>query len=117
MAVRKKFNTLGRGLDDLGQGLGALISTDNVQTGGSSTMNEIPLSQIERNPNQPRREFDEAAQNHDDGHDKIDSGEGRFPREIGNKKTIYHAVDGGEDHHNDGRRHKAQQAIGGKMVG
>ena len=29
MAVRKKFNTLGRGLDDLGQGLGALISTDN----------------------------------------------------------------------------------------
>ena len=61
MAVRKKFNTLGRGLDDLGQGLGALISTDNVQTGGSSTMNEIPLSQIERNPNQPRREFDEEA--------------------------------------------------------
>lgn len=54
MAVKKKFNTLGRGLD-------ALISTEGVRTGGSSTINEIPLSQIEANPNQPRREFDEMA--------------------------------------------------------
>lgn len=50
MAVKKKFNALGRGLD-------ALISTDEVQPGGS-TINEIPLEQIEPNPNQPRREFD-----------------------------------------------------------
>ena len=64
MAVRKKYTTLGRGLDDIdttGKGLGALISTDNVQTSGSSRINEIPLAQIERNPNQPRREFDEEA--------------------------------------------------------
>lgn len=64
MAVRKKYTTLGRGLDDIaspGRGLDALISTDNVQTGGSSTIGEIPLAEIERNPNQPRRDFDEEA--------------------------------------------------------
>lgn len=64
MAVKKKFNTLGRGLDDItapGRGLSALISTDDVQTSGSSTINEVQISQIERNPNQPRREFDEEA--------------------------------------------------------
>ena len=54
MAVPKKFNALGRGLD-------ALISTENVRPQGSSTINEIPLEQIEANPNQPRREFDEDA--------------------------------------------------------
>ncbi len=54
MAVHKKFNALGRGLD-------ALISTENVRPQGSSTINEIPLEQIEPNPNQPRREFDEDA--------------------------------------------------------
>ena len=64
MAVKKKFNTLGRGLDDItapGRGLSALISTDDVQTSGSSTINEIPIAQIERNPNQPRHDFDEEA--------------------------------------------------------
>ena len=54
MAVHKKFNALGRGLD-------ALISTESVRPQGSSTINEIPLDQIEANPNQPRREFDEEA--------------------------------------------------------
>jgi ParB family chromosome partitioning protein len=54
MAVHKKFNALGRGLD-------ALISTDAVRTQGSSTINEIAIDQIEANPNQPRREFDEDA--------------------------------------------------------
>ncbi len=52
MAVHKKYNALGRGLD-------ALISTESVRPQGSSTINEIPLDQIEANPNQPRREFDE----------------------------------------------------------
>lgn len=64
MAVKKKFTGLGRGLDDMGtpgRGLSALISTDEVQTSGSSTINEIAITQIERNPNQPRREFDEEA--------------------------------------------------------
>lgn len=54
MAVHKKFNALGRGLD-------ALISTESVRPQGSSTINEIPLEQIEANPNQPRREFDKEA--------------------------------------------------------
>lgn len=56
MAVRKKFNHLGRGLD-------ALISTEEVRTQGSSNLNEIAIEQIEPNPNQPRREFDEEALN------------------------------------------------------
>lgn len=52
MAIHKRYNALGRGLD-------ALISTEEVQTKGSSTINEIAIEQIEANPNQPRREFDE----------------------------------------------------------
>ena len=54
MAIHKKYNALGRGLD-------ALISTEGVRTQGSSTINEIAIDQIEANPNQPRREFDEDA--------------------------------------------------------
>ena len=67
MAVRKKYdrNVLGRGLDNIsgnrGLGLDALIDTHDVQTQGSSNLNEIPISMIEANPNQPRREFDETA--------------------------------------------------------
>ena len=53
MAVQKKF-ALGRGLD-------ALISTEEVKTAGSSSINEIELSKISVNPNQPRREFDPVA--------------------------------------------------------
>ncbi len=56
MAVKKKFNTLGRGLD-------ALISSEEIRTQGSSTINEIAINLIEANPNQPRREFDEQALN------------------------------------------------------
>ena len=48
--MAKKQFTLGRGLD-------ALISTEAVRTSGSSSIGEIALSQIEPNPNQPRREF------------------------------------------------------------
>jgi ParB family chromosome partitioning protein len=65
MAVRKKFDksVLGRGLDDIGggRGLDALIDTSEVTTQGSSNLNEIPISQIEPNPDQPRREFDPTA--------------------------------------------------------
>lgn len=60
MAVRKKFSQSGKS-HALGRGLDALISTDNIQTQGSSTISEVPLEQIEANPNQPRREFDEEA--------------------------------------------------------
>lgn len=54
MAVQKKFPALGRGLD-------ALISTEDVHTGGSSSINEISIEKIKANPNQPRREFDAEA--------------------------------------------------------
>ena len=65
MAVRKKYDksVLGRSLDDIGSGRGldALIDTSEVKTQGSSNLNEIPISQIEPNPDQPRREFDPEA--------------------------------------------------------
>ncbi|RRD76240.1 ParB/RepB/Spo0J family partition protein [Alloprevotella sp. OH1205_COT-284] len=51
MAVKKKFSHLGRGLD-------ALISTNEVRTSGSSSINEVDIHKIKANPNQPRREFD-----------------------------------------------------------
>lgn len=51
MATQKR-NALGRGLD-------ALLSMDDVKTEGSSSINEIELTKIAVNPNQPRREFDE----------------------------------------------------------
>ncbi len=54
MAVQKKFPALGRGLD-------ALISTEDVHTSGSSSINEISIEKIKANPNQPRREFDAEA--------------------------------------------------------
>jgi ParB family chromosome partitioning protein len=67
MAVHKKYTkgatVLGRGLDNIanGRGLDALIDTTDVRTQGSSNLNEIPIEQIEPNPDQPRREFDETA--------------------------------------------------------
>ena len=67
MAVHKKFakgtSVLGRGLDDIGNGRGldALIDTSDVKTQGSSNLSEILIEQIEPNPDQPRREFDETS--------------------------------------------------------
>lgn len=45
----------------LGRGLDALITLDEVSTGGSSSINEIELSKIKANPDQPRRLFDKEA--------------------------------------------------------
>lgn len=53
MSIQRR-NALGRGLD-------ALLSMEEVKTEGSSSINEIELSKISVNPNQPRREFDETA--------------------------------------------------------
>ncbi|HBK30013.1 MAG TPA: chromosome partitioning protein ParB [Porphyromonadaceae bacterium] len=47
-----KKNALGRGLD-------ALITFNDTETQGSSSINEVELSKIVRNPDQPRRDFDE----------------------------------------------------------
>lgn len=53
MATQRR-NALGRGLD-------ALFAMDEVKTDGSSSINEIELSKIKVNPNQPRRDFDGTA--------------------------------------------------------
>ncbi|NDV94999.1 ParB/RepB/Spo0J family partition protein [Dysgonomonas sp. 521] len=45
----------------LGRGLDALITIDEVKTEGSSSINEIELSKIQANPDQPRRIFEEEA--------------------------------------------------------
>ena len=50
--MASKRNALGRGLD-------SLISISDIQTGGSSAINEIEISLIKPNPNQPRRSFDQ----------------------------------------------------------
>ena len=50
----KKMTGLGRGLD-------ALIDTTHVDIQGGSSINEVELSKIVANPNQPRRTFDEEA--------------------------------------------------------
>lgn len=50
----QRRNALGRGLD-------ALLSIDEVQTEGSSSINEVELDKISVNPNQPRRDFDPTA--------------------------------------------------------
>jgi ParB family chromosome partitioning protein len=54
MAAINKRNALGRGLD-------ALIDMGEIETSGTSSINEIELSRIQPNPDQPRREFDEQA--------------------------------------------------------
>ena len=45
----------------LGRGLGALIDTEHISTGGSSSISEVELTLIAPNPNQPRTFFDEEA--------------------------------------------------------
>lgn len=64
MAIKKRYSNLG-GNDSinrsLGRGLDALISTEAPQPQGSSKINEIEISQIQPNPDQPRRDFDDKA--------------------------------------------------------
>lgn len=45
----------------LGRGLDALITMDDLKTGGSSSISEIALSKIKPNPDQPRTIFEEDA--------------------------------------------------------
>lgn len=45
----------------MGRGLDALLSTEEIRTEGSSSINEVDLSLIAPNPDQPRRTFDEEA--------------------------------------------------------
>lgn len=52
MAIKR--NALGRGLD-------SLISMSDIQTDGSSAINEIEIENINPNPDQPRHSFDQEA--------------------------------------------------------
>ena len=45
----------------LGRGLDALIALDDLKTSGSSSINEIELSKIQPNPEQPRSVFEQEA--------------------------------------------------------
>lgn len=52
---------MAKNITGLGRGLGALIDTENISTGGSSSINEVEMNLIFANPNQPRTHFDEEA--------------------------------------------------------
>lgn len=54
-----KRNALGRGLDSLI----SIDSMDEIQLSGSSAINDIPIGDIEPNPDQPRASFDKEALN------------------------------------------------------
>ena len=49
------------------------------------------------------------AQDHQNRHDEVDGGERRFAHKVRYEKAVHHAVDGGEDHHDDGWNHKPDQ--------
>lgn len=53
-----KNNKLG-----LGRGLSALIDTETIDTGGSTSISEVDIDLISANPNQPRTYFDEESLN------------------------------------------------------
>ena len=64
MAIKKRYGNLStaEGVSrSLGRGLDALISTEAPQTQGTSTICEISLANIQPNPDQPRRVFDDQA--------------------------------------------------------
>ena len=50
---------MAKNITGLGKGLGALIDTEHISTGGSSSINEVEIDLIFANPNQPRSYFDE----------------------------------------------------------
>ncbi len=52
---------MAKNITGLGRGLGALIDTETISTGGSSSISEVDIDLIVANPNQPRVHFDEDA--------------------------------------------------------
>jgi len=60
--LKKTKNNMGKQQKSvLKRGLDVLISMDDLNTGGSSSINEVELSKIEANPDQPRTVFDQEA--------------------------------------------------------
>ena len=55
--------------------------------------------------------------NDQQGHHKIHRRKGELSRKVGHEQAVHYAVDGGKDHHDDGRHGEAQQLRVGKMLG
>ena len=56
------------------------------------------------------------AQDHEEGPDEIDGGEGGLTHEVGHAETVHHAVDRGEDHHDDRGEGEAEQLSVAEML-
>ena len=59
----------------------------------------------------------ECADDHREGKDDIDGGERKISDQVGDEKTVHHAVDRGDDHHHDRRQSEAEQLAVGEVVG
>jgi len=57
------------------------------------------------------------AQDHQQRENQVHGRKSRFAHKIAHKQAVHNAVNGGKDHHDDGRRHKAQQLSRGEVVG
>ena len=59
----------------------------------------------------------QGARDHEKGHDEVHGGEGGLAYEIGDEVAVHHAVNGGEDHHDNGGQGKEKQLFIGEMIG
>ena len=57
------------------------------------------------------------ADQHRQGHDKVDRRKGRFAHKVGDAQAVHDAVDGGEQHGADAGQHEPQKAAVIKVVG
>ena len=58
-----------------------------------------------------------AADDHDKRHNEIDGGKRGFSDEIGHEQSVHDAVNGDEEHHNDGRQREPEQLPIRKVIG
>ena len=56
-------------------------------------------------------------ENHQGGHNEVHRREGGLARVVGDKHAVHHAVDGGEDQHDDGGEGEAQELGIAEMLG
>ena len=77
------------------------------------------LAERTRNDGAAARAQHEAhcAHNHQKGHNQIDGGKGRFPREIRNEQPVHNAVNRRKNHHTNAWKHEFQQRGIMKMIG
>ena len=56
------------------------------------------------------------AEGHQIGPDDVDGSKGKLSHIIGDKKAVYHRIDGSKDHHGDGGKIESKQTTVSKMV-